>query len=134
MDLKSKSGIHRLITALEEGGSFLRRMEKRARALEVLQPPENMAETASARHHPQPGPAHFSLGPPWPRRNPLGRFPRPPAPPQLWRWATAESAVIVPMVGRIAAGTPIEALQNRGQRCARAQRHDAAMAAITRWK
>src|SRR5579872_4723261 len=45
LDLKSKSGIHRLITALEERG-FLRRMEKRARALEVVRLPENMAETA----------------------------------------------------------------------------------------
>ncbi len=54
LDLKSKSGIHRLITALEERG-FLRRMEKRARALEVLKLPDNMAETAAPRHHPQPG-------------------------------------------------------------------------------
>ncbi len=45
LDLKSKSGIHRLITALEERG-FLRRMEKRARALEVVRLPDNMAETA----------------------------------------------------------------------------------------
>ena len=44
LDLASKSGIHRLITALEERG-FLRRMEKRARALEVLKLPDNMAET-----------------------------------------------------------------------------------------
>src|ERR1700679_244744 len=44
LDLKSKSGIHRLITALEERG-FLRRIEKRARALEVLKLPDNMAET-----------------------------------------------------------------------------------------
>ena len=44
LDLKSKSGIHRLITALEERG-FLRRMEKRARALEIIKLPENMAET-----------------------------------------------------------------------------------------
>src|SRR5690348_3756432 len=44
LDLRSKSGIHRLITALEERG-FLRRMEKRARALEVLKLPDNMAET-----------------------------------------------------------------------------------------
>src|SRR6188472_1039263 len=62
LDLKSKSGIHRLITALEERG-FLRRMEKRARALEVLKLPDNMAETlrpattrsqaqrATSRHH-----------------------------------------------------------------------------------
>src|SRR5882757_9118073 len=44
LDLKSKSGIHRLITAPEERG-FLRRMEKRARAREVLKLPDNMAET-----------------------------------------------------------------------------------------
>src|SRR5512142_2666826 len=44
LDLKSKSGIHRLITALEERG-FLRRMEKRARALEVLKLPDNVSET-----------------------------------------------------------------------------------------
>ena len=44
LDLKSKSGIHRLITALEERG-FLRRMEKRARALEIMKLPDNVAET-----------------------------------------------------------------------------------------
>src|SRR5205807_4888107 len=44
LDLKSKSGIHRLITALEERG-FLRRMEKRARALEIIKLPDNVAET-----------------------------------------------------------------------------------------
>ena len=44
LDLKSKSGIHRLITALEERG-FLRRLEKRARALEIIKLPDNMAET-----------------------------------------------------------------------------------------
>ena len=44
LDLKSKSGIHRLITALEERG-FLRRMEKRARALEIIRLPENVADT-----------------------------------------------------------------------------------------
>src|SRR6201982_4098258 len=44
LDLKSKSGIHRLITALEERG-FLRRMAKRARALEIMKLPENVADT-----------------------------------------------------------------------------------------
>src|SRR5580765_5160442 len=44
LDLKSKSGIHRLITGLEERG-FLRRMEKRARALEIIKLPENVADT-----------------------------------------------------------------------------------------
>ena len=107
LDLKSKSGIHRLITALEERG-FLRRMEKRARALEVTRLPENMAETArpaatrsqaqrilpSARHGGRSGadPRHAT-----PRR----------------AMGDSENAVNVPLVGRIAAGTPIEALQNR---------------------
>src|SRR4029077_11020517 len=44
LDLKSKSGIHRLITALEERG-FLKRLEKRARALEIVRLPENVADT-----------------------------------------------------------------------------------------
>src|ERR1700709_2153499 len=44
LDLKSKSGIHRLITALEERG-FLRRIEKRARALEIIKLPENVSDT-----------------------------------------------------------------------------------------
>src|SRR5690349_4061715 len=44
LDLKSKSGIHRLIMALEERG-YLRRMEKRARALEIVRLPENVSDT-----------------------------------------------------------------------------------------
>ena len=44
LDLASKSGIHRLITALEERG-FLRRIEKRARALEIIKLPDNIADT-----------------------------------------------------------------------------------------
>jgi repressor LexA len=104
LDLKSKSGIHRLITALEERG-FLRRMEKRARALEVLKLPDNMAETlrpATTRSQAQRTPAirHGRGGDmraPQPRRG----------------YGDGEGAVQVPLVGRIAAGTPIEALQNR---------------------
>src|SRR6218665_46197 len=115
LDLKSKSGIHRLITALEERG-FLRRMEKRARALEVLKLPDNMAETlrpattrsqaqrsaAGLRHGradippahpraapprppPQPGPAQRRGPAPWPRRHPHGRCPFPCPAPQPWR-------------------------------------------------
>lgn len=106
LDLKSKSGIHRLITALEERG-FLRRMEKRARALEVLKLPDNMAETlrpattrsqalraVPTRHGHRPADGRS----PAPRRSHGGE---------------SEGAVQVPMVGRIAAGTPIEALQNK---------------------
>jgi repressor LexA len=104
LDLKSKSGIHRLITALEERG-FLRRMEKRARALEVLKLPDNMAETlrpATTRSQAQRAPAI---------RHGRGHDVRSPAPRR--GYGDGESAVAVPLVGRIAAGTPIEALQNR---------------------
>jgi repressor LexA len=112
LDLKSKSGIHRLITALEERG-FLRRMEKRARALEVMKLPENVSDTlrpattrsqsmraASPRHGGRggenriPTDARMAGGP----RRAMG---------------DGEGAVNVPLVGRIAAGTPIEALQNK---------------------
>jgi len=110
LDLKSKSGIHRLITALEERG-FLRRMEKRARALEIVKLPENVSDTlrpATTRsqamrtppRHGRSGDSRVSAdarmagGP----RRASGE---------------SESAVNVPLVGRIAAGTPIEALQNK---------------------
>jgi len=112
LDLKSKSGIHRLITALEERG-FLRRMEKRARALEIMKLPDNVAETlrpattrsqalrlspAGARHgRPESRVATDARGAGSPRR----------------AMGDSEGAVNVPMVGRIAAGTPIEALQNK---------------------
>jgi repressor LexA len=105
LDLKSKSGIHRLITALEERG-FLRRMEKRARALEVLKLPDNMAETlrpATTRSQAQRAPAI--------RHGRSGIDARSTAPRR--GYGDGESAVSVPLVGRIAAGTPIEALQNK---------------------
>lgn len=107
LDLKSKSGIHRLITALEERG-FLRRMEKRARALEVVRLPENMAETArpaTTRSQAQrivPSARHGRERLADPRHN---------APRRAMN--DGDHAVNVPLVGRIAAGTPIEALQNR---------------------
>jgi len=107
LDLKSKSGIHRLITALEERG-FLRRMEKRARALEIVKLPDNVAETlrpATTRSQAQrmsPGRHRSSVsadarGAGSPRR----------------AMGDGEGSVNVPLVGRIAAGTPIEALQNK---------------------
>ncbi len=109
LDLKSKSGIHRLITALEERG-FLKRMEKRARALEILRLPENIADTqrpATSRsqalrsnHTPAArgarGPVADTRAAGSPRRAP-----------------EAEGAINVPILGRIAAGTPIEALQHK---------------------
>jgi repressor LexA len=108
LDLKSKSGIHRLITALEERG-FLRRMEKRARALEVLKLPDNMAETlrpATTRSQVQrAGNRHGRAD----IRMADSRVPAP----RRGYGDGGESAVNVPLVGRIAAGTPIEALQNK---------------------
>ena len=109
LDLKSKSGIHRLITALEERG-FLRRMEKRARALEVLKLPENMAETlrpATTRSQAQRSAAGIRHG----RTDIRLADARSPAPRR--GYGDGEGAVNVPLVGRIAAGTPIEALQNK---------------------
>ena len=108
LDLKSKSGIHRLITALEERG-FLRRMEKRARALEVLKLPDNMAETirpATTRSQAQRPPTAIRHG--REHRAGDGRNPQP-----RRGYGDGENAVNVPLVGRIAAGTPIEALQNK---------------------
>jgi repressor LexA len=110
LDLKSKSGIHRLITALEERG-FLRRMEKRARALEIVKLPDNVSDTlrpATTRSQAQ-------------RLSPVGRV-RPDgraaadarvAGSPRRAMGEGEGAVNVPLVGRIAAGTPIEALQNK---------------------
>jgi repressor LexA len=111
LDLKSKSGIHRLITALEERG-FLRRMEKRARALEIVKLPDNVADTirpATTRSQAQrlmPGARH-------PRTEMRGSAdPRGGGSPRR-AVGDGEGAVNVPLVGRIAAGTPIEALQNK---------------------
>jgi repressor LexA len=80
LDLKSKSGVHRLISALEERG-FIRRLPNRARALEVLKMPETSAPAAGVT---QLKPA---------------------------RPAPANDTIDLPLHGRIAAGTPIEALQ-----------------------
>ena len=78
LDLKSKSGVHRLISALEER-QFIRRLPNRARALEVVKMPE-VARTAPA-----------AIKPILP--------------------AVANDTIEIPLHGRIAAGTPIEALQ-----------------------
>ena len=110
--LKSKSGIHRLITALEERG-FLRRLEKRARALEIVKLPDNVADTlrpATTRNQAMRlSPAGSRHGRSEVRGNGDARVAGSP------RRTTVESegAVNVPLVGRIAAGTPIEALQNK---------------------
>lgn len=81
LDLRSKSGIHRLITALEERG-FLRRLPHKARALEILKLPEGISSAPA--HRPTPAP--------------VSDMP-------------AAAARELPVMGRIAAGVPIEAIQ-----------------------
>lgn len=98
LDLRSKSGIHRLITALEERG-FIRRLPHRARALEILKMPESArVGAASGRRGFSPSVIEGSLG-------------RAPVAPVSGSEEQNTSAV-VPMMGRIAAGTPISALQD----------------------
>ena len=103
LDLKSKSGIHRLVTALEERG-FLRRLEHRARALEVVKLPENSS---------QPKPRSRTVTPASPQRSAgFGVIDGGLKVPQARPAASSRRMMEVPMLGRIAAGTPIEALQN----------------------
>ena len=117
LDLKSKSGIHRLISALEERG-FLRRLPHKARALQVLKLPEAFA---------MPVQSVTPFPPPEPRRGAsagLREAGREGFTPQVirgdFRGALAGAAanapevpsVSLPLYGRIAAGTPIEALRD----------------------
>ncbi|MGO4832605.1 transcriptional repressor LexA [Rhizobiaceae sp. 2RAB30] len=102
LDLASKSGIHRLITALEERG-FIRRLPNRARALEVIRLPDSIAPGLGARK--------FS---PSVIEGSLGKKPAPPARvPAAGNDDDAGGAVSIPVMGRIAAGVPIEAIQHK---------------------
>jgi repressor LexA len=92
LDLRSKSGIHRLITALEERG-FIRRLAHRARALEIIKLPDAMEK---------PG---FN-----PRVIAGDRPAPPPSPPRGAIPVEAVYAMELPVMGRIAAGVPIEAI------------------------
>ena len=90
LDLKSKSGVHRLINALEERG-FIRRLPNRARALEILKVPEAM-ETAKSASNVVPlktdsQPALASVA--------------------------ANDVIEIPLHGKIAAGVPIEAIEGQ---------------------
>ena len=100
LDLRSKSGIHRLILALEERG-FIRRLPNRARALEVLRMPDSSTPPSPSRGRKfSPSVIEGNLG----RVRALAT----PAEDEDER-----SMVSIPVMGRIAAGTPITALQNR---------------------
>ena len=101
LGLKSKSGIHRLITALEERG-FIKRLAHRARALEILRlPDDGLAGRGSmVRDRPKgfsPSVIEGSRGKDVEEAQPVGG---------------SDQSIEVPVLGRIAAGTPIEALQN----------------------
>src|SRR6476646_11129292 len=110
LDLKSKSGIHRLITALEERG-FIKRLQKRARALEIVKLPENLAETMRpANSRSQARRMHTGGRPARGGDSRVAADTRSAGSP---RRADADGASNVPVLGRIAAGTPIEALQNK---------------------
>jgi len=103
LELKSKSGIHRLITALVERG-FIRRLPHRARAIEVLKLPENASTGPSAaeaqrRSGFQPSVIEGTRA----RSRDLGLPPS---------HVIDSRTVSVPVMGRIAAGVPISAIQN----------------------
>ena len=95
LDLKSKSGIHRLITALEERG-FIRRLPNRARAIEVLRMPEAVSRSPLGSNVVE---GNFGRRPPASAVQPSGV-------------AEGGGAVSIPVMGRIAAGVPITALQD----------------------
>lgn len=100
LDLASKSGIHRLITALEERG-FIRRLPNRARALEVLKLPESMSPSLATKRF-SPSVIEGSLGrreAPKPQNQPVND--------------DHAASVSIPVMGRIAAGVPISAIQNQ---------------------
>ncbi|MEE4539286.1 MAG: transcriptional repressor LexA [Erythrobacter sp.] len=93
LDLKSKSGVHRLISALEERG-FIRRLPNRARALEVIRQPEDATPTPRATIAANDAVASVSK-----------TFDAAPVP--------ANDVIEIPLHGRIAAGAPIEALEGQ---------------------
>ncbi len=98
LDLRSKSGIHRLITALEERG-FIRRLANRARAIEVIKLPDSVGHGLSGRSRGfTPSVIEGDLG-------------------RVRQFAEDSNnsmrPIAVPVMGRIAAGTPIEAIQTR---------------------
>jgi repressor LexA len=99
LDLRSKSGIHRLITALEERG-FIRRLANRARAIEVIKLPDSVAHGISGGRSRGFTPSVIE--------GDLGRVRA-----GSEDGSNGEHPIAVPVMGRIAAGTPIEAIQTR---------------------
>ena len=106
LDLRSKSGIHRLITALEERG-FIRRLPNRARALEVVRLPDSVTPGLASVPRPVPGQGKFA---PAVIEGSLGK-PRQVPPAGAPAGGEPAEVVSIPVMGRIAAGTPISAIQ-----------------------
>ncbi|MAM38886.1 MAG: repressor LexA [Erythrobacter sp.] len=99
LDLKSKSGVHRLISALEERG-FIRRLPNRARALEIIKRPEDsVTGTTRAATAPAPPAANDAV---------VSAHAAKPVAPE-----PANDIIEVPLHGRIAAGAPIEAIEGQ---------------------
>ena len=105
LDLRSKSGIHRLVTALEERG-FIRRLPHRARALEVVKLPDAMSPSLTAQRSTgfSPSVIEGSLG----KKRPV----------EDHSDAGDAEAATVPLMGRIAAGVPISAIQEHSHNLA----------------
>ena len=99
LDLRSKSGVHRLITALEERG-FIRRLAHRARAIEILKLPENFTARPSGGFQPSV------------ISGDLDRRPEGAGRPSRAVDVSTSNARDIPVVGRIAAGAPLEALED----------------------
>ena len=109
LKLKSKSGIHRLITALEERG-FLHRRAHRARALEVIRMPDSLAPKRGAEAAAAPGAAGATpFAPNVIRGNFAAHLSG------VQKAANEAAAVHLPLYGRIAASLPIEALRDKGR-------------------
>ncbi len=98
LDLRSKSGIHRLITALEERG-FIRRLAHRARAIEIVKLPESLGGAPEAKGGFQP-------------RVIEGPHPSPSQPANIFPEDVMLQARELPVMGKIAAGVPIEAISH----------------------
>ncbi|SPH21645.1 LexA repressor [Ascidiaceihabitans donghaensis] len=101
LDLRSKSGIHRLITALEERG-FIRRLAHRARAIEIVKLPESMGGAPTSGFTPRVIQGDRPDGPPPPAALPVD----------------AIHAIELPVMGQIAAGVPIEAISHASRNVA----------------
>lgn len=102
LELASKSGIHRLITALEERG-FIRRLPNRARALEVIKLPESYSPPAKSQRGFTPSVVEGNFG----KTAPVEQRSQP-----AFTNSRNSESVSVPVMGRIAAGVPISAIQN----------------------